>query len=254
MTKENYNIRFAKKDDVAEIVKLVRTSFNQNYLIPSIYRGKGIEKFVLQELDNPFSPYRYFVLMDEDEIAGYAEYKIFESASMAFLNMISVNNKYKNKGIGRKLFDYTRVFFLEMGLKAIQLDVYETNSIALSWYSGLGFRQSNAVSFFKIKLKQEVNEIQHKLYIQNYPQYKELQNTFGFYFLDLTLAGESIRLGVIEQDLIIRGSYTQALEERLTHFSKILGFENVYFIGTGIQSGTGEFVDKIIRMELNIKL
>lgn len=254
MTKEKYNIRFAKKEDVADIVKLVRTSFDENYLIPSIYRGRGIEKFLLHELDNPFSPYRYFVLCDDNEIAGYAEYKIFESSSLAFLNIISVNNKYKNKGIGRKLFDYTKVFFLEEGFKAIQLDVYETNTIALNWYSCFGFKQLSAVSFSKILLKQNANEKQSKVYIQNYPQYKELQKTLGFYFLDLTLKNENIRIGVIEQDLIVRGNYSQELKEHMAHFSETLAFENVYFLGTDCQPEECEFIDKVIRMELNMKL
>ena len=102
MMKENYKINLLQQKDVSKATNIVKTSFEKTYLIPSIYRGRGIEHFISNEIENPFSPYRYFVLFEENVIVGFAEYKIFESTSTAFLNIIAVNNECKNRGIGKK--------------------------------------------------------------------------------------------------------------------------------------------------------
>ena len=222
-------------------------------MIPSIYRAKGIEKFISNELDNLFSPYKYFVLCYENEIAGYVEYKIFESTSTAFLNIIAVSNDYKQKGIGRKLFEYSRNFFSQRGFNSIQLDVYKTNTVAFNWYLSFGFGHKSSNSFYQIELDAK-HQKPNQIYIQNYPQYKELHKKFGFYFLDVTIANENIRLGTIEKDLIVRGVFTQSLREQLLYFSKILEFENLYFIGGNCEFEECKFMNEIIRMELNIKL
>lgn len=252
MTKEKYSIRSIVKEDIGKVVNLVTTSFEKDFLIPSIYRGKGIEKFISNELDNKFSPYRYFVFCYENEIAGYAEYKIFENTSTAFLNIIAVSNDYKQKGIGRELFVYSRNFFSQRGFDSIQLDVYKTNTVVLNWYLSFGFEQKSSNLFYKIGLdakKQKTNQI----YIQNYPQYKELHKIFGFHFLDVTIADENIRLGIIEKDLIVRGVYTQSQREQLLSFWKEMEFENLYFIGSNCEFEECKFMNEIIRMELNIK-
>jgi ribosomal protein S18 acetylase RimI-like enzyme len=253
MTNEKYSIRSIVKEDVEKVVSLITSSFEKEYLILSIYRGKGIEKFIANELDNQFSPYRYFVICYNNEIAGYVEYKIFESTSTAFLNIIAISNNYKQQGIGRKLFDFSRIFFSQRGFNSIQLDVYKTNTVALNWYLSFGFKQKCSNSFYKIGLDLK-NQRPNQIYIQNYPQYKELHKIFGFYFLDVTIASENIRLGAIERDLFARGVYTQSLREQLLVFSKDFEFENLYFIGSYCEFEECKFMNEIIRMELNIKL
>ena len=253
MTNEEYSIRSIVKEDVKKVVGLVRSSFEKEYLISSIYRGKGIEKFISNELDNQFSSYRYFILCHENDIAGYVEFKIFESTSVAFLNIIAISNDYKQKGVGRKLFDFSRSFFSHRGFSSIQLDVYKTNTVALNWYLSLGFKQKSFNSFYKIGLDVK-NQKPNQIYIQNYPQYKELHKIFGFYFLDITIAFENMRLGTIENDLFVRGVYTQSLREQLLAFSKEFKFENIYFVGSYCEFEECKSMNEIIQMELNIKL
>jgi N-acetylglutamate synthase-like GNAT family acetyltransferase len=253
MTNEEYSIRSIIKEDVEKVVSLVTSSFEKEYLISSIYRGKGIEKFISNELDNQFSPYRYFILCHDNEIAGYVEFKIFESTSTAFLNIIAISNDYKQKGIGSKLFDFSRIFFSQRGFNSIQLDVYVTNTVALNWYLSLGFEQKCSNLFYKIGLDVK-NQKPNQIHIQNYAQYKEMHKIFGFYFLDVTIASENIRLGTIEKDLFVRGVYTQSLREQLLVFSKELEFENLYFIGSYCEFEECKFMNEIIRMVLNTKL
>src|SRR5665647_738318 len=133
MMKEKYNIKELDKNDIALAVNLVRRSFNNDFLIPSIYRSKGIERFIANELENRFSPYKYFVICIDNVIVGFVEFKIFSNLSMAFLNIICISNEYKNKGVGSTLFEYCRAYFLKNNFKSIQLDVYKTNVQALKW-------------------------------------------------------------------------------------------------------------------------
>lgn len=253
MMKEEYNIRLLEKQDISKAVALVTSSFEKEYLIPSIYRGKGIEKFISKELDNKFSPYRYFVLLYENEVAGYLEYKIFQNSTVAFLNIIAVSNAYKQKGIGKKLLEFSMSFFAERKFSSIQLDVYKTNTVALNWYLSFGFEEKNSNSFFNIELNQ--NEPKHNsILVQNYPQFKELHEEFGFSLLDISFGTDSFRIGTIGKDLILRNAYSKTLLEELPNFMKLMHFENLYFVGNNCEVKESQLINEILRMELNIKL
>lgn len=249
--KENYSIRGIEKEHIASLVDLVRSSFESNYIIPSIYRGAGIIKFVEREIENQFSPYRYFVLWDGEVIAGYAEFKIFENTTVGFLNIIAVHNHYKGRGIGHILLGYAKDWLIKEGFTSIQLDVYESNSIALNWYTKFGFERIGVNLFAKIKLGQQIRKTQD-IYLQNWPQYKELHDVFGFYFLEFNIGLENTKIGVIGDDLIIRATYSNILKQNIDFISNTFGVKNVYFIGNDVSDLDIEPIDKIIRMKLNL--
>jgi ribosomal protein S18 acetylase RimI-like enzyme len=249
--KENYNIRNLNENDILSVVNIVRGSFDEEYLLPSIYRGKGIEKFINNELKNKFSPYKYFVLCNDELVIGYAEFKVFKSESMAFLNIISVRDEYKNKGVGRKLLEYCQDFFFKNGFNAIQLDVYKTNIIALNWYNDFGFNLIKTNSLYRINFNNKT-PVFNNIYIQNFPQFQELQQTLGFYFLDVIIGNKNIVIGFIENDLFLRGNYDQSIYAQLEYLSNSLKIKNVYFIGNICQSLECSFINEIIRMELKL--
>ena len=253
MMKEKYNIRVLEKQDISKAVALVISSFEKEYLIPSISRGKGIEKFISIELDNKFSPYKYFVLLYENQVAGYLEYKIFQDSTVAFLNIIAVSNAYKQKGIGKKLLEFSMDFFAKKKFNFIQLDVFKTNTVALNWYLGFGFKQKNSNSFFKIELNKNKPE-HNSILVQNYPQFKELHEEFGFSLLDTALGTDSFRIGIIEKDLVLRSACSQNLLEELPNFMETMHFENLYYLGNICEAKECKLINEILRMELNIKL
>ena len=143
-------------------------------------------------------------------------------------------------------------YFAERGFESLALDVYESNTVAFNWYKGFGFNQTNSTAFYEIEIERNKQEFA-KIYIQNYPQYKVLQEKYGFFFLDIVVENESIRLGTIDKDLIIRENYPLSLRLNLPYLLVNLEFEKIYFIGNDSHS---EFriIDNIIRMELNIKI
>lgn len=250
---EEFEIKELEAKDVATVVDLVRTSFDSNYIIPSIYRGKGIAKFILSELENEFSPYKYFVLYCNNKIAAYTEYKIFKKQSMAFLNIVSVSNKYKNQRLGSKIFEYSRDYFKTGGFQSIELDVYASNSVAINWYKTYGFEQLSSKLFYKVELNRD-SQNKNDVYIKNFPQYKEIKNTLGFYFLDTSIENKDTMFGVIEDDLIIRGVFDQSINLHLSYICKVLKMNNIYYIGNECQFPECKFIDQIERMKLNIKL
>lgn len=251
--KEKNKIEPLQKKDIETVVNLVRDSFEKNYLIPSIYRGDGIGIFISSEIENKYSPYRYFVFKQNDIVAGYAEFKIYEDDSTAFLNMICVSNKFKNQGIGKKVYDYAKLYFIEKGFKWMKLDVYKSNTVAFNWYENYGFVAENSTFLYEIK-----NTVFQKplanIYIQNFPQYKAMQILYGFYFLDIVIEKESIKLGSIGNDFIVRGSYSQLLEQHLGFLTSEFHKEKVYFLSNENLPQKFQIIDTIIRMKLNLTL
>ncbi|MEQ6123432.1 GNAT family N-acetyltransferase [Pseudotenacibaculum sp. MALMAid0570] len=250
--KEEYKIREMVENDVLAVVELVRSSFHGNYLIPSIYRGNGIDKFIINELNNPFSPYNYTVICKDEQVIGYTEFKLFKEDFTAFLNIVAICNEFKGKGLGRNIFDYCRSNFFQQGYQNIELDVYATNVIALKWYLNYGFIKTNLKSFLKLEVKSEkIND--SEILINNYSQYISAKNTFGFYFIDVILRDTPYRLGIINNDLFIRGRFYIDLFPHINTIKTRLALKNIYFLGVEKQFDNFIEIDQIIRMKLKLK-
>ncbi|MEN6352330.1 MAG: GNAT family N-acetyltransferase [Bacteroidales bacterium] len=251
MMKENYKIRLINKDEVERFVQIFRESFKTEYLIPSIYRGLGIENFILNELNNPLSPYRYFGLFYNDKLIGCAEYKIINKDTV-FLNLIASDNEFKGKGVGKAIINKTFEYYSKKGYNKVQLDVYEGNDIALNWYNSLGFIELNKKSIYK--LDNALLEEEYSIYILNFPQYRKIVDTFGFYYIEVAIDDTTIRLGVINNDLIIRGEFNQYSRLASKYILKVMNFNCIYYVGDCDRDETElTFMNNILRMELNLK-
>jgi hypothetical protein len=69
--------------------------------------------------------------------------------------------------------------------------------------------------------------------------------------LDIVVEKESIRLGVIESDLIIKGYYSPTISLSLQNLAANLKLNNIYYIGNIAQSNF-IIIDNIFRMELKM--
>ena len=250
MMKEKFDIRELEVKDVLKIVTLVRTSFHTNYIKPSIYRGQGVDRFILSELENQFSPYKYFVLYVNNKVAAYTEYKIFSQLNMVFLNIIAVSNNFKNQKFGSIIFEFSRDYFKKKGFKTIQLDVYSTNTVAINWYTKYGFNRLSSNFFYKMEMNKK--HIENNIIIKNFPQFKVMKSTLGFSFLETSINNEDFNFGIIEDDIFVRGKYDYSISCHIAYISKILNMRNIYYIGNEALSSESNFIDKIERMELNL--
>jgi len=250
--KENYKIRLINKDDVERFVQIFRESFKTEYLILSIYRGLGIENFILNELNNPLSPYRYFGLFYNDKLIGCAEYKIINKDTF-FLNQIASDNEYKGQGVGKAIINKTFEYYSKKGYNKVQLDVHEDNDIALNWYNSLGFIELNKKSIYKLD-NALLEEEEYSIYILNFSQYRKLVDTFDFYYIEVAIDDTTIRLGVINNDLIIRGEFNQYSRLASKYILKVMNFNCIYYVGDCDRDETElTFMNNILRMELNLK-
>lgn len=253
--KENFKIKQLEKENVKSFVRIIRESFQIKHLVSSIYRGKGVEQFIKNELDNIFSPYRYFVAYNGSQIVGCAEFKIMAGSDIFFLNMIASEKEFKGRGIGKAILNFATDFYACLGYKKLQLDVYQDNNVALDWYSKMGFKRLNYKLLYEIKTR-ILNYQEKNIYIQNFPKYKVLKKNYGFNYLDVKIDNESMRIGVIENDLIFIGDYSDSIKIVAKQLHDNLNMRSIYFIGADKMMNREELIimNTILRMELNIQI
>ncbi len=65
---------------------------------------------------------------------------VFVPRRYAVVDAIVVGSGFQNQGIGRRLMEAARVWAIAKGATSIQLNVYEFNQAAISFYEGLGYQ------------------------------------------------------------------------------------------------------------------
>ena len=109
------------------------------------------DKQIKSELKNPKT--HFFFVKIEAEIVGY--FKLNEAGSQSDLNKpntleierIYVYEKFKGKGIGRKMIEFSSAFAKKHGLTELWLGVWEQNPAAIAFYKKMGFEKFGTHSF-----------------------------------------------------------------------------------------------------------
>lgn len=120
-------IRFMKKSDIEEIMLIEQCSF------PAPWSAKAF----LNELQNKFA--RYFVLLDQGKVVGYAGMWLF--ARESHVTTIAVHPNYRNQGYGRMLMNFLIEFSRGEDVDTMILEVRTSNIPAIKLYSSLGFKK-----------------------------------------------------------------------------------------------------------------
>ncbi|WP_337085107.1 GNAT family N-acetyltransferase [Elizabethkingia anophelis] len=250
--REEIELRLAQTKDIDIMISLVRSSFDPAHLHTSIYTCKGIKDFITIEINNPYSPYKYFVAILDNKLVGFAEFKLFPETNTAFLNMIATNNAYKGKGIAKFIFNKSLEYFKQYKFDNIQLDVFNSNFIAKKWYESLGFIYEKKMCFHIYDRIAPCTE-NEKLMILNLPQFYCLYEKFGFSFLQTIMSNKSVNIGVINKNIILRNEVT-SLEQikNIQELFKEYSFTNLYYIGDESSCENFKYLDEIHRMKLNI--
>lgn len=104
-----------------------------------LYKPFIEESFKQKYLDNPFDKY-IFLMIDNDKVIGYiigvinTNYlpkQTFENTP-AYISMLIIDPKYRNKGYGKELLLKLENTYKELGKKSIKIAY--TNPISLQWY------------------------------------------------------------------------------------------------------------------------
>ncbi len=154
--RENITIRKASVIDLDEIEKLYD---ELNDSIVDVIEGprwvKGVYP-VRKQAEEGIETDCLYVAEIEGKIAGSVMYlnekemsepyktvkwqKDLKSEETYVLHVLAVHPKYKGLGVGTALLDYACELGKTRGIKAVRLDVYETNVPAIRLYEKCGFK------------------------------------------------------------------------------------------------------------------
>ena len=67
----------------------------------------------------------------------------FKERRMGYIGEIWVEEKFRRKGVGKKLMEKMLEWFKERGIKWVRADVLSNNKEAIEFYKKLGFREFN---------------------------------------------------------------------------------------------------------------
>ncbi|MBQ8804548.1 MAG: ribosomal protein S18-alanine N-acetyltransferase [Tyzzerella sp.] len=119
--------RNIEETDVSGIAELERNIFSD------AWTSKSIAETIKQ-------PQAFITVAEENgEIAGYCIiYYVLDEGEIA---RIAVNERWRRRGVGRRLFDYTCECCREKHVERLLLDVRESNESARAFYKNYGFEE-----------------------------------------------------------------------------------------------------------------
>jgi ribosomal-protein-alanine N-acetyltransferase len=127
-TKTQFSIRNMDISDLPEVMKIDSLSF------PAPWTKEVYEQELLK---NDFA--HYFVIVHENEIAGYVGiWIVFDDAQ---ITNIAVAPHYRGKGIGEKLFGFALTYSFQLGAQKLSLEVRPSNYVAKNMYKKFGLKE-----------------------------------------------------------------------------------------------------------------
>lgn len=156
----NLKIRFAKKSDL-EGVNAVRRQVHMVHAEgrPDIFRkkfGRKLSDHIFFYHSGKLS--KIVVAKSEESIVGFAVLEIVhkprspynKARSYLRVTEFGVDENHRRQGIGKRLFDFIKVYAAENNFDTIELDVWEFNEGALHFYESQGFATYRRYMEFKL--------------------------------------------------------------------------------------------------------
>ncbi|MBP5408154.1 MAG: GNAT family N-acetyltransferase [Bacilli bacterium] len=141
-------IRSAKLEDIPYINELLYQVHEIHYqLRPDIFK-KGVKKYSDDEIKNIINDKKrnIFVYEEEGKVLGYLFWIIEENDNEShqdiktlFIDDICVDESSRQKGIGKALYEYIKIFAKENKCYNITLNVWNNND-AYKFYQSLGLK------------------------------------------------------------------------------------------------------------------
>lgn len=146
-SKENFNIRKAKRDDVPHIIKLLahdplgkQRECDQDPLLPQYYTA-------FNEIDNDKNNY-LIVIEDEHKIIGTSQltiipYLTYQGGKRGQIEGVRVDENYRGRGIGKLMLAWAINKAREASCHVIQLTMDKKRLETIEFYKKLGFIASH---------------------------------------------------------------------------------------------------------------
>lgn len=152
----NIMIREGKVEDLKEMNSLFEDLDKHHRVnLPNIFKKGNIEGRTLEYIENMCKDKnsKIFVAESEGKLLGLAEvikkknvpYPLKIDREWIVLDTIIVKEEYRGIGIDT-ILDWTK----EKGINRIEVNVYEFNKSAISFYKGLGFENFSRIMYLEI--------------------------------------------------------------------------------------------------------
>ncbi|MEG1719843.1 MAG: GNAT family N-acetyltransferase [Clostridia bacterium] len=141
-------IRKAKEDDCDRLIILLKQIATIHYQKrPDIFKENAIKykaselALLLKDESRPI-----FVATEDNKVIGYAflQINLVKNSSMLcdrkalYLDDLCVDENLRGNGYGKKLFSFVKNYAKEIGCVSIDLNVWELNDMAISFYEKCG--------------------------------------------------------------------------------------------------------------------
>ena len=113
----------------------------------------GERKWPMVAMDLTDHPEECFVVEHEGEVIGYATTRINRRNSVGQIPDMAVDEKYRGKGIGRKLLEYCIQYFRDQNLILARIETLDQNPIGRHLYPDLGFEEVARQIFYAMPLE-----------------------------------------------------------------------------------------------------
>ena len=132
--------RRAERQDLIQIVQLIKEAFPPHYIEMMIWGCDGIEKYLADIIDlgHELCDISNYVATVGDRVVCITQMKRNPAARQLCLNYIGTHAGYRKNNIASKLLLHS-IANEENLFENIILDVFIDNEIAKKWYSDLGF-------------------------------------------------------------------------------------------------------------------
>jgi len=156
-------IRKPKKGDEQDIAELDKQFWEIHADIdPFIAPAKKLSekdylKHARKAINNKKKNNFYFAAEINGKVVGIVNFKIqknpkfFKLKKFGYLDAITINKKYRNKGVGRALTNFALNFLKKKGISYIKFHTNWKNKSAIKAFRKMGFEEKNIMFYKKIR-------------------------------------------------------------------------------------------------------
>jgi ribosomal protein S18 acetylase RimI-like enzyme len=154
------NYKKAQTTDIEEIVNLgyelalFEKQFEPLLVVNESTKQKSRSRYLKQLKDKNAN---FFIAKSDGDIVGYIygflkKYPthLNESGNLGYLEAIYVDEKFRDKGIAKKLASMILTWFQGRGVKTVELGVYSENSISIQMWEKFGFKAHHSTLIKKL--------------------------------------------------------------------------------------------------------
>jgi ribosomal protein S18 acetylase RimI-like enzyme len=157
MTEIKY--RRGTKHDIPRIIELWKEfiDFHKDR-DPFFSRSKegpaNFGKFIAENMSKDTA--MVYVSEAQGEVVGYILATIqsyppaFEIKRYGFVNDLAIASGYRRKGIGEHLFGMAKNWFIEKGMKRLEIDVAVSNDVSTSFWQKMSFKPYKEVRYLEL--------------------------------------------------------------------------------------------------------